>query len=188
MRVSDNRYERDLRRRSLAKRMIEYEARTQTIVDWTGLTKYQIQIMFREYAELAEHRRHRGASPFQTTFFSKSLQHECECAALATIELEMGIIPADLTSTSATALPGLVRGERLLYAFDLFCELVPEPRTSLEHAVLLANELAMARILTLRRCANCDGLIVVDRFGPQHEHCAFCRLDGHDPREVARVG
>ena len=40
MRMSENRYAKELRRRNLAKRMIEYEARTNTIVLWTGLTKF----------------------------------------------------------------------------------------------------------------------------------------------------
>ena len=43
MRMSENRYAKELRRRALAKRMIEYNVRTSTIVTWTGLSKYQIK-------------------------------------------------------------------------------------------------------------------------------------------------
>ena len=187
MRLSQNRYAKDMRRRDLAIRMIEYEARTSTIVDWTGLTRYQIQGMFSGYTELREHPRHRGVSPFQTAFFSRSLWHECESAALATIELEMEIIPAKAMPEIASQLPGLARGERLLNAFDLYRALVPRPKISLEYAVLLASELAIARTLTLRRCVRCDGLMVVDRLGPLHENCAFCRLGGRGPGEIGRA-
>ena len=186
MRISDDRYARDLRRYDLARRMIEYEARTTTIAEWTGLTKYRIQTLFREYTQLGEHTRHRGLSPFQPAFFSRSLLHECESSALAAIELDMEIIPAQIMPEAAKWLPGLARGERLLNAFDLFRALVPETKISLEHAVLLAKELAGARSLGLRRCARCDGLMVVDRFGPLHDDCAFCRLEGRSPSEIER--
>jgi hypothetical protein len=184
MRLSQNRYATDLRRRDLAIRMIEYEARTRTIADWTGLTRYQIQGMFSGYTELGEHPRHRGVSPFQPAFFSRSLWHECESAALATLELEMDIIPAKAMPGVATQLPGLARGERLLNAFDLYRALVPKPRISLEYAVLLARELTIARTLTLRRCTRCDGLMVVDRLAPLHEDCAFCRLTVRDLGDI----
>jgi hypothetical protein len=180
MRTSENRYAKDLRRRELAALMIANEARTQTIVDWTGLSRYQIQTMFREYDEFSGHPRHRGVSPFQTAFFSRTLQHECESAALAAVELEMSIILPSPTPSGANSLPGLARGERLLNAFQLFRVLVPDARISFEHAVLLASELTIARTLTLRRCAQCDGLMVVDLLGPVHADCAFCRLDGPD--------
>ena len=178
MRTSDNRYAKDLRRRDLAALMIAYEARTQTIADWTGLSKYQIQTMFREYEEFSGHPRHRGLPPFQPAFFSKSLQHECEAAALATVELDMGIIRHSPASSGQGPFPGLVRGERVLNAFQLFRGLVPDARISLEHALLLASELTIARTLTLRRCTECEGLMVVDLSGPLHEVCAFCRLSG----------
>ena len=174
MRMSENRYAKELRRRNLAKRMIEYEARTNTIVVWTGLTKYQVITMFREYTELSAHRRHRGLSPFQPSFFSRSMWLECESSALAAIELEMNIIPASITP--GVGLPGLARGERLLYAFDLYRSLIPNTRMTLEHAVLLAQELTAARTLALGRCVRCDGLMVRDRLGAWHHDCAFCRL------------
>jgi hypothetical protein len=183
VRISQNRYAKDLRRRTLATRMIRYEARTRTIAAWSGLTKYQIQALFREYTEFGEHPRHRGVSPYQPAFFSRTLWHECESAALAALELEMGIIPAK-TLPEADCLPGLARGERLLAAFDHFRSVVAQPKISFEHAVLLASELAVGRKLALRRCSGCGGLMVVDRLGPLHENCAFCRLDERDPREI----
>jgi len=186
MRISENRYAKDLRRRDLAALMIANEARTRTIVEWTGLSKYQVQTMFREYEEFSEHPRHREVSPFQPAFFSRSLQHECESAALASVELEMGIIRHSPISSGDAPFPGLVRGERLLNAFQLFLALVPDAKISLEHAVLLASELTIARTLTLRRCVECEGLMVLDLLGPHHEDCAFCRLSGRGLTEDER--
>ena len=43
MRVSDDRYSRDLHRMDLARRMIRLEARTFTIRQWTGLSDDRIR-------------------------------------------------------------------------------------------------------------------------------------------------
>ena len=49
MRVTDDRYSRDLRRYDLAVRLIRHEARTQTIRQWTGLTDDRIRKLYRSY-------------------------------------------------------------------------------------------------------------------------------------------
>ena len=177
MRISDDRYDRDLRRYNLAQRMIQHEARTTTIALWTGLTKYRIQTLFRAYQHPGNHRRHRGAAPSQPAFFSRSLNHECEAAALAYIGLQMEIIPPFVVPDAPHSLPGLARGERLVTAFELYRTLVPQSRVSLEHAVLLMTELAHRRTLLLEQCEACVGLMVVDRLAARKSTCAFCRLD-----------
>jgi hypothetical protein len=188
VRISDDRYARDMRRYDLARRMIEHEARTATIIEWTGLTKYRIQTLFRRYEDLGEHTRHRGVSPSQTAFFSRSLSLECESTALAYIELEMDIIPPVIVPDASRSLPGLARGERLVNAFEWYRLLIPQARISLEHAVLLAKELAQRQTLSLGQCVICHGLMVIDRLSKYHDACAFCRLDdrgvlesGHSP-------
>jgi len=178
MRISDDRYDRDLRRYNLAWRMIQHEARTTTIVLWAGLSKYRIQTLFRAYQKAGESTRHRGVSPFQPAYFSRSLTHECESSALAYVALQMDIIPTEIVPDAPLSLPSLARGERLLNAFELYRALIPNSKISLEHAVLLMTELAQRRILSLGHCQLCDGLMVVDRLGVRHTRCAFCRLAG----------
>ncbi len=57
VRISDPRYDRDRRRYDLALRMIRHQVRTRTISQWTGLSKYRIQTLFREYPDsLSQHR------------------------------------------------------------------------------------------------------------------------------------
>jgi hypothetical protein len=176
MRISDDRYDRDLRRYNLARRMLQHEVRTATIVVWTGLSKYRIQTLFRSYQGTGGYTRHRGKSPFQPAFFLRSLLHECESSALTYIALQMEIIPAEIVPDAATSLPSLARGERLVNAFELYRALAPHSRLSLEHAVLLVTELAHRQTLSLGYCDICDGLRVVDRLAVCHALCAFCRL------------
>jgi len=176
LRISDERYARDMRRYDLARRMIEHEARTTTITAWTGLTRYRVQNLFRQDG-LGANTRHRGLSPFQPRFFVRSAEIECESAALAAIELQMQIIE----TTGAKWLPTLAVGERLVAAFEMYCSLVPSPRISLEHAFLLAKELTLGTSLKLNRCTACRGLMIVDVFAPFHERCAFCRRSPASP-------
>jgi hypothetical protein len=187
MRISDDRYDRDLRRYNLAWRMIQHEARTTTIVTWTGLSKYRVQTLFRAYQKTGESARHRGASPFQPAYFSRSLSHECESSALTYVALQMDIIPTVILPDAPLSLPGLARGERLVNAFELYRTLVPHSKISLEHAALLMIELAHRRTLSLGHCERCDGLMVVDRLAVRHAHCAFCRLAAQTSGRIVGV-
>jgi hypothetical protein len=59
----------------------------------------------------------------------------------------------------------------------LYCDIVTTPRISLEHALLLASELATGNTLRLARCGRCGGINVLNMMiGPQ-ELCPFCRLE-----------
>ena len=78
MRISDDRYSRDRLRLDLALRFIHHEARTHTIRAWTGLTDDRIRKLYRTYlyeAGGAKVARHRGKSPRQAAFFTRSLAH-----------------------------------------------------------------------------------------------------------------
>ena len=176
MRISDDRYDRDRRKYNLAMWMIQHEARTLTIMQWTGLTRYRIQTLFRAYERPVSSKRHRGASPFQPAYFGKSLILECESAALAYIALQTQTIPDVVVPYALRSLPSLARGERLLTAFEVYRALVPDSSISLEHAVLLVTELAQRRTLALRHCELCEGLMVVDVLGARQALCPFCRL------------
>ena len=78
MRISDDRYHRERLRMELALRFLRYEARTQTIRAWTGLSDDRIRKLYRSYLGEAQRLlpRHRGKSPHQTAYFTRSLRLE----------------------------------------------------------------------------------------------------------------
>src|ERR1700730_2362422 len=121
MRVSDNRYERDMRKHNLAKWMISQGARTHTIIEWTGLSRYRVQALSRRYQNRApgDHRR-RGISPFQAAYFGRSTSLELETLVLAFIALEMKVIPPNVVPDARNSLPELARGERLVDALEWY--------------------------------------------------------------------
>jgi Flagellar transcriptional activator (FlhC) len=174
--ISDPRYERHIRRYDLARRMIGYEARTMTVSAWTGLTKYQIQRFFREYEGIGANTRHRGVPPSQASLFCRTLELECESSALAAVEIQMEVVPTETVLHLGESFVTLARGERLLDAFDLYRSLVPDARFSLEHALLLAKELAVGTTIALSHCGSCGGVMIVDILGRSQTDCAFCRM------------
>ncbi len=95
MRISDDRYSRDRLRLDLALRFIHHEARTHTIRAWTGLTDDRIRKLYRTYlyeADGAKVARHRGKSPRQAAFFTRSLRMRREAAVFASVSSLFGLI------------------------------------------------------------------------------------------------
>jgi hypothetical protein len=181
MRISDNRYSRDLVRIDLALRFIRHEARTQTIRAWTGLSDDRIRKMYREYVK--GHgpavSRPRGKSPQQCAFFTRSPQLKAESSFLASVCSLLGVLPQAGTQFSQQALANLARGELLCQAFEVYHDLVADPHISFEHLVFLVRALAEGAELTLASCEACGALTVADRFTFRPQHCLHC-VSGSD--------
>jgi hypothetical protein len=177
MRISDDRYSRDRQRYDLALRFIQHEARTRTIRTWTGLTDDRIRKLYRSYvAEDCETplTRHRGKSPQQTGFFVRSPTMRQETAVLASVCYLLGVMPSNLVNDAQRSVPGMQRGEALCEAFETYLRLVPGARISFEHAVFLVVALSRGDELRAGPCADCSGLIVLDRYTPTMRRCLAC--------------
>src|SRR5262245_16677390 len=146
MRISDDRYSRDRLRLDLALRFIHHEARTQTIRAWTGLTDDRIRKLYRTYLHEAGGggvARHRGKSPRQAAFFTRSLRMRRESAVFASVSSLFGLITPQTISLDGGALnsgalggsasagdapaPNVARGALLCEAFEAYRALVGEP-------------------------------------------------------------
>ncbi|HYL03157.1 MAG TPA: hypothetical protein VEU54_07030 [Steroidobacteraceae bacterium] len=177
MRISDDRYSRERLRLELALRFLRHEARTQTIRAWTGLSDDRIRKLYRSYMSHARHElpRHRGKSPHQAGYFTRSLRLQQESAVLASVLTLLGVVPPQAEAdTSAAPLPGLARGELLCQAFEAYRTFVPAAQISFEHAVFLATALARGQELRLAGCAGCGGLLVTERFPALERRCQHC--------------
>jgi len=87
MRICDDRYRRERLRMELALRFLRHEARTRTIRTWTGLSDDRIRKLYRSYMSQARRYlpRHRGKSPHQVAYFTRSLRLQQETAVLASV-------------------------------------------------------------------------------------------------------
>jgi hypothetical protein len=193
MRISDDRYSHERARLELALRFLRHEARTQTIRTWTGLSDDRIRKLYRSYMSHARRYlpRHRGKSPHQVAYFTRSLRLQAETAVLASVLSLLGVLPAAAPATGqsggealpaaparAPALPGLTRGEALCQAFEAFRLLLPAAQISFEHAVFLATALARGDQLRLGGCSVCGSLIVTERFPLRAARCHHCAGQG----------
>ncbi len=174
MRICDDRYTRERARMELALRFLRHEARTQTIRAWTGLSDDRIRKLYRSYMSHARHAlpRHRGKSPHQVAYFSRSLRLQEETALLASMLSLLGVVPG--TAPGAVPLPGVRRGVLLCQAFEAFRLLLPAAQISFEHAVFLATALAHGEQLRLGDCRACGSLMVTERFALCAARCVHC--------------
>ncbi|MBS0367387.1 MAG: hypothetical protein JSR67_16355 [Proteobacteria bacterium] len=188
MRICDDRYHRERLRMELALRFLRHEARTQTIRAWTGLSDDRIRKLYRSYLDHARRYlpRHRGKSPHQVTYFSRSLRLQDETATLASVLSLLGVLPgpaaaggtavqsAPTPQACPDAAPALGRGELLCQAFEVYRALLPAAQISFEHAVFLASALTRADQLRLSDCERCGALMVTERLSLRRAQCHHC--------------
>ena len=144
MRISDDRYHRERLRMELALRFLRHEARTQTIRAWTGPQRrphpQAVPLVPRRGAR--EMPRHRGKSPHQIAYFTRS----CDCRrrplALATPLWLLGVVAVRRRRRSRPARSPRWRAARCCaQAFEAYRMARPAALISFEHAVFLANAL-----------------------------------------------
>jgi len=178
MRISDDRYARDRLRFDIAMRFIRHEARTHTIRQWTGLTDDRIRKLYRSYLNeaggAARVHRHRGKSPHQTAHFMRTVRMRHESAVLASVCRMLDVLPATATAEDPRLSPGIRRAHLLCQAYEVYCDVVPAPLISFEHAVFLVATLMRADELALEGCRQCGALVIVDRLSLRQPRCVAC--------------
>ena len=173
MRVSEDRYTRDLRRIQLAHRLIRHEVRTYWIRAFTRFTDGRIRNLLRSYGLVADGvQRHRGSPPRLYTRFMAPAKHS-EASALAGIAFTYHLVPEEPVRNAWRTLPSLEFGENLCEAFELFRLMVPGATLNLDRFILLVMALA-ERQLTVRHCGQCRALILLDPLGVKRLLCVFC--------------
>lgn len=176
MRISDDRYSRERLSLDLALKFLRYEARTQTIRTWTGLSDDRIRNLYRSYMSRSGQfvPRHRGKSPHQVAYFMRSARMQWETAQLASLLTLFSVVPGQAGAATAGSLPGVARGEKLCQAFEIYQATIPAARISFEHAVFLAVALTRGDQLRLGGCRECGGLMVTERFPVRISRCQYC--------------
>ncbi len=176
MRISDDRYSRERLSLDLALRFLRHEARTQTIRLWTGLSDDRIRNLYRSYMSRGANfvPRHRGKSPHQVAYFTRSARLQWETAQLASMLSLFSVIPSQPSPELAASLATVARGEKLCYAFEMYRATIPESQISFEHTVFLAVALVRGDQLRLGGCRDCGGLLVIERLPVRERRCQYC--------------
>ena len=178
MRVSDDRYTRDLDRLELARRLIQHEARTFTIKQWTGLSDDRIRKLYRSYVMNHATRhvlRHRGKSPRQAAYFFKSAELNFQAAQLASLFVVFGLLHgSDQTLESHYRIGSLESGTLLCQAYEAYLELHVPADISFEHAWFLLLALSRRDELGVARCVACGGVRLRDLLSKRRVGCGNC--------------
>lgn len=173
MRLSDERYRRDLRRLHVAWRMVRLGARTPTIIRWTSLSKYNVRKLRTEYGGTAVPREGLfGRTPFRIEFFHKTAKLRWEAALLAGLLHVYEALPRG--PAKVEELPDLSRGERVCTAYEQFRVLCPTAGISFDRAITLLSELVRGELIRLTACVSCGELVVHDCLAIHHPRCASC--------------
>jgi len=178
MRVSDDRYTRDRERLDLALRLIQHEARTFTIRQWTGLSDDRIRKLYRSYVLNEDARRvlrHRGKSPRQAAFFFRSSELNFEASQLASLYVVYGLLCGSVVGVESRYRVGsLESGALLCQAYEAYRALHAPANISFEHAWFLLLALARRDEVGISRCALCGGVRLRDLLAKHKMDCGTC--------------
>jgi hypothetical protein len=186
---TENRYSRQLRRYAFALRLIHHNARTQTILAWSGLSTYRIRTLYRANgADQGDpgRRRPRGRPPYQLQFFWRSTKRADEGAALGGIARLLNVIPPHPVQQGPERACSLQQGERVCTAYELWKAYIPDSEISIDHAFLLVAALARGDEIRLGHCAGCNRLILIDCLKPGVQPCADCESTKADEHSRVR--
>jgi hypothetical protein len=191
MRITEDRYSHHRRSLDLAWRLIKHEARTRTISRWTQLSGHRIRQLYKSYSSKQHKRvtRHRGMSPYKLEMIMSSPRLRCEGAMFAAICRSLEVLPDDRLGDPERTLPGVERGELLCEAFEWFCFDAPDTKLTLEHGLLVINELARGELVRLGACRTCRGVILLDRLSTGRLDCVFCstKLDNVEGMSIVHA-
>lgn len=170
---------RDLRRIHLAQRMIRHKVRTTTICAWTGFNEERIRNLAKSYESAAlPANRHRGPPPKRVEVFLRYNIMRSEAACLGGLARSLGVLPPKQVKSAARVLPGVALGELLCHTFEVYRDVVPEARLTMEHFILLVLALAEGEEIELDHCAHCIGVIIVEVASRERRICFSCRESG----------
>ena len=189
MRVSEDRYSRDLRRLNLAQRLIRHEVRTQWICAWTGLSDDRVRNLFRSYDKTSGNvRRHRGPSPTRLASFLRSPTLRAEASAIGGLACASGAIFPTPTPHARRDPPGVEAVERLCHVFELYRKIVPQSHFTMDQFIRLMIALSEGEDLQISHCRNCHGALLVDRLGASRRLCPACKQDSlQKPADTGEV-
>ncbi len=118
--------------------------------------------------------RHRGQSPRQLAYFSRSIRLRLEAAALASLLVQLDVIPKAPIPDAARRVPNVTRGLALCNAYEAYRVLIPAAQITFEYAALLTVGLAEAEELALAICSRCSVLLVIDPLASRRDQCMYC--------------
>lgn len=160
---------RDFRRAHLLQRLVAHEARTRSIVRFTGYTRHELARLRRRWM-IPPESRHRGPHPHSFDTLLRVPRSRTEVAALAVIWRCLVRSPSGERADGA-----LDHGERLTDIYEVFRACVPKGSLDFEHLVMIDEGLSRGDAIVFDCCTLCRCTIVVEFLGSGRRICTHCQ-------------
>lgn len=187
MRISEDRYSRDLRRLNLAERFIRHETRTQWICAWTGLSHHRVRNLYRSYDKSSGLvPRHRGPSPNRLATYLRSPALRAEASAIGGLARVLDVVAPKPVSNAWRDRANVEAGERLCAVFELYRQLVPQSRFTMDQFIRLTIALTEGVVLEIAHCTSCHGALLVEPSLATRRLCLACQQDASSRSRESR--
>ncbi|MCJ7557015.1 MAG: flagellar transcriptional regulator FlhC [Gammaproteobacteria bacterium] len=174
------RYTREQSRTDLAIRMIGHEARTYLIRSCTGLSEDRIRKLYNVYfrQEGIDICRHRGKTPRQPEFFTRTVTTQLEATTFVRVCLAAGLVQVKPNNrVLARVQPDTTEyGQRFCNAYDAYLALHHPPALSFERAWNLVDALCRGHVVGMSTCRRCEVAFLADTLDLQEPICPACCL------------
>jgi len=178
VRVSEDRYAKDLRRLNVAQRLIRHEVRTQWICALTGFSEERVRRLFRAYQKtLGSVRRHRGPAPTRVAAFVRSPALRAEASAIGGLARVLEVVPLPPTAGGRLNRFGIEGAERLCRVFEVYRQVAPESRFTMDQLIRLVIAVSERQEFEIGHCRHCHGALLIDCLGDARRLCPACRED-----------
>ena len=160
---------REVRRATLARRLISHGVRTEMIGRLIGLTRNRLATVRRRLM-VADEMRPRGPVRSALDVFRGSALGRTEGAALISLGLAAKLFDS---AQADEAFDPLEHAEWLCDAYEAYRAVIPESRAELEDFILLYRAITVSHSLLIKTCRTCRCLILVTPFEGRREcwHC-----------------
>jgi len=178
VRVSEERYTKDLRRLNLAQRLIQHEVRTQWICAFTGFSKTRVRHLFHAYHRtLGYVRRPRGPAPDRVAAFLRSPALRAEASAIGALARVLQVVPLPPAAGARLERLGVEGAERLCRVFEIYRHVAPDSRFTMDQLIRLVRALTEGEEFEIGHCRSCHGALLLDRLGDRRRVCPACWED-----------
>jgi hypothetical protein len=177
MNYTDDPFGRDLKRIEVARRMVLHQARTQTVVNFTQLTRNRLATLRRRWCVTDDSRR-RGPPPRSLVGFLRTPCARSEAAAIVSLCIALEALPIQSSNSETGAITRLEIADRLCEVFEAFRTWMPNSTIEFEELLLLATELATGNLIKLSTCRGCKSAILVFTYGIPSRTCPHCDRHG----------
>jgi hypothetical protein len=137
-----------------------------------------VRNLYRSYDKTTGHvPRHRGPSPNRLANYLRSPALRAEASAIAGLARLFDVVPPKPSPTAWRERDNVEAGERLCTVFELYRQIVPQSRLTMDQFIRLSLALTQGGELALGHCRTCHAALLVERLVATRRLCLTCQED-----------